>query len=222
VICGVICSFWSIDGAALGCVAFLFKEGIEMEGSMLRERTERDELIERYVYVVDEVVRKYGAGRLEQDREELRSIAFEGLVVGVDGLLVSSARRQGRKDNPAGYLYRSMCHCIAAHFEGEKRKLQAVSLDRWYSEDGTLGDFLVAPDVVCGMSEREYPELYAALAELPEVQRDVLGMLFGLPGYGHYSRAETARKFGLHAFSLDYRRDKGLAFLRRRLAEVSR
>jgi DNA-directed RNA polymerase specialized sigma24 family protein len=177
----------------------------------------RNGLIEQYLYVVDQVVAKYGASHLPYEREELKSIALEALVIGVDCAL--SPKYAGRVTTMAGFLYTVMRNRIVDHFTALEKGLQADSLDQPYPEGDTLGDHLADRDVVCA-SERDYPALYEAFEELPETQRDTLGMLYGLPGYGHYSRAEAAREAGIRPISLDYRREKGLAQLRRRLEVV--
>jgi len=177
----------------------------------------RNGLIEQYLYVVDQVVAKYGASHLPHEREELKSIALEALVIGVDCAL--SPKYAGRVTTMAGFLYTVMRNRIVDHFTALEKGLQADSLDQPFPEGDTMGDHLADHDVVC-VSERDYPALYAALSELTEKQRDTLGMLYGLPGYGQHSRAETARKAGIRPITVDYHREKGLVRLRERLVEV--
>jgi len=165
----------------------------------------REELIIQHEHVVWSVAREYATKSCRPDRadymdrcEDLASYLLVELVAIVDDCL----RRDVQFVSMAGYLRLALEHCaIGYHRAGQddilgrpeyqakgyvvRRGDTVLSLDAPWDESGRgLQDVLEGNEGGQGERDRDYSVLYAAIARLTEKRQEVLGVRFGLAGWG--------------------------------------
>ena len=157
----------------------------------------RNVLIERNLRLVAHIIKKYYTQN--GDQEDLISIGTIGLMKAI------GTYRSDRNIKLATYASRCIENEILMYFRKIANQKTEISLDEPINLDGE-GNELLLSDVL-GTAEDEIQRpleadaevqvLRKALTELPDREREIVNMRFGLEGQKELTQKEVAQKLGI-------------------------
>jgi RNA polymerase sporulation-specific sigma factor len=157
----------------------------------------REILIERNLRLVAHIVKKYQAG--DRDMEDLISIGTIGLIKAIDTFHMEKGTRL------ATYASRCIDNELLMVFRADKKQSKEVYLNEPVGADKegneiTLLDVLEADaeDVVERLSFCEdVKNLYKNIEKLPELEKTILRLRYGLSGNTQKTQREIAEEMGI-------------------------
>lgn len=157
----------------------------------------RQILIERNLRLVAHIVKKYSAG--DKDMEDLISIGTIGLIKAVDTFQLEKGIRL------ATYASRCIDNELLMVFRADKKQLREVYLNEPVGSDKegneiTLLDVLESEkeDIVENfMFSENVKKMYDAIRELPEPEKTILTVRYGLGGRKQKTQREIAENLGI-------------------------
>ncbi len=155
------------------------------------DKNARAKLIEHNLRLVAHIVKKYAAASAEQD--DLVSIGTIGLIKAIDTFDTE------KKIKLSSYASRCIENEILMYFRSQKKTALDVSLDESIDTDKdgnplTLMDILSCDDNIADKLETKIniEAAYKALDTLPERERSIIIMRYGLDGGEPLTQKETA------------------------------
>ena len=155
------------------------------------DKNARAKLIEHNLRLVAHIVKKYAAASAEQD--DLVSIGTIGLIKAIDTFDTE------KKIKLSSYASRCIENEILMYFRSQKKTALDVSLDESIDTDKdgnplTLMDILSCDDNIVDKLETKIniEAAYKALDTLPERERSIIIMRYGLDGGEPLTQKETA------------------------------
>ena len=174
----------------------------------------RDTLVAHNLRLVAHIIKKYCSG--SADQEDLISIGTIGLIKAVNTF------DPGKGIRLSSYAARCIENEILMYFRSTKKSAQDVSMNEPIDsgKDGsalTLMDVLAADDNIFEDLDRKirYEQLYKYIKTLPERERKILLLRYGLNGSEPQTQREVAQKLGISRSYVSRIEKKALQTLRR-------
>ena len=156
------------------------------------DRNARNTLIEHNLRLVAHIVKKYGA--VSSDQDDLVSIGTIGLIKAIDTFDVD------KKIKLSSYASRCIENEILMYFRSQKKTSLDVSLDESIDTDKdgnplTLMDILSSDDNIEERLETKInsEKVYEIIKTLPERERQIIVMRYGLDGGEPLTQKQTAQ-----------------------------
>ena len=160
------------------------------------DRAARNTLIEHNLRLVAHIVKKYSSGQSDQD--DLVSIGTIGLIKAIDTF------DSDKKIRLSSYASRCIENEILMFFRSQKKTALDVSLDESIDTDKdgnplTLMDILSCDDNIAEKLETKIniEKAYKEIDSLPERERRIIVMRYGLYGGKPLTQKETAEKLNI-------------------------
>ncbi len=180
------------------------------------DRNARNTLIEHNLRLVAHIVKKYGA--VSSDQDDLVSIGTIGLIKAIDTFDVS------KKIKLSSYASRCIENEILMYFRSQKKTALDVSLDESIDTDKdgnplTLMDILSCDDNIADKLEVKIntEKVYEIIKTLPERERQIIVMRYGLDGGEPLTQKQTAQILNISRSYVSRIEKKAIALLSDRL-----
>ncbi len=180
------------------------------------DRNARNTLIEHNLRLVAHIVKKYGA--VSSDQDDLVSIGTIGLIKAIDTFDVD------KKIKLSSYASRCIENEILMYFRSQKKTSLDVSLDESIDTDKdgnplTLMDILSSDDNIEERLETKInsEKVYEIIKTLPERERRIIVMRYGLDGGEPLTQKQTAQILNISRSYVSRIEKKAIALLSDRL-----
>ena len=180
------------------------------------DRNARNTLIEHNLRLVAHIVKKYGA--VSSDQDDLVSIGTIGLIKAIDTFDVD------KKIKLSSYASRCIENEILMYFRSQKKTSLDVSLDESIDTDKdgnplTLMDILSYDDNIAEKLETKIntEKVYEIIKTLPERERQIIVMRYGLDGGEPLTQKQTAQILNISRSYVSRIEKKAIALLSDRL-----
>ena len=180
------------------------------------DRNARNTLIEHNLRLVAHIVKKYGA--VSSDQDDLVSIGTIGLIKAIDTFDVD------KKIKLSSYASRCIENEILMYFRSQKKTSLDVSLDESIDTDKdgnplTLMDILSSDDNIEERLETKInsEKVYEIIKTLPERERQIIVMRYGLDGGEPLTQKQTAQILNISRSYVSRIEKKAIALLSDRL-----
>ena len=180
------------------------------------DRNARNTLIEHNLRLVAHIVKKYGA--VSSDQDDLVSIGTIGLIKAIDTFDVD------KKLKLSSYASRCIENEILMYFRSQKKTSLDVSLDESIDTDKdgnplTLMDILSSDDNIEERLETKInsEKVYEIIKTLPERERQIIVMRYGLDGGEPLTQKQTAQILNISRSYVSRIEKKAIALLSDRL-----